>query len=54
MYDEKTYALINELAKEMKEDCVKFIQKLIQTPSISGDEYKLTEILMAEMEKIRI
>ena len=52
MYDEKVFEQINEIAEELKDDCVKFIQKLIQTPSISGDEYELTKVLIAEMEKL--
>lgn len=52
MYSKETYELINELAKEMMPDCMKFIQKLIQTPSISGNEYELTKIIVAELEKL--
>ena len=36
MFSEEVYSKINELAKELRPDAVKFIQKLIQTPSISG------------------
>lgn len=52
MYDEKLYNKVNEAAKEFKGDCIKFIQKLLQTPSISGYEFQLTKILIAEMEKL--
>ena len=37
MYTEKEFELINKLAAEMKDDCVKFIQDLIRIPSISGN-----------------
>lgn len=46
------YGKLNELAKELNGDCVKFTQKLIQTPSISGEEKALADLLLAEMEKL--
>ena len=52
MYDEKIYSMINEIAKDLKDDCIKFIQRLIKTPSISGDEQKLADIIVAEMEAL--
>lgn len=52
MFNEQVYDRINELAKEVKPDCIKFIQKLLQTPAISGEEFELTEVLIAEMEKL--
>ncbi|NLP29618.1 MAG: M20/M25/M40 family metallo-hydrolase [Clostridiales bacterium] len=52
MFSEEVYSKINELAKELRPDAVKFIQKLIQTPSISGEEFNLTELLIAEMKKL--
>lgn len=52
MYSEETYQLINELAAELKPDCLKFIQKLIQTPSISGNEYEVSEVILAELKKL--
>jgi putative selenium metabolism hydrolase len=52
MFEEKIYDQINDLAKELMPDCVQFIQKLIQTPAISGSEYALSELVMAEMNKL--
>ncbi len=52
MYDEKTYKLVNQLAAEMKDDCVKFIQKMIQTPSVSGTEENMANVVIAELEKL--
>lgn len=52
MYSKETYDLINELAAELKEDCVKFIQKMIRTPSISGDEKAMSEVVMEELNKL--
>lgn len=52
MYKKEIYGRIEEIAKELKPDCIKFIQKLIQTPAISGDEYNLTEVLVTEMKKL--
>lgn len=43
---------LNQMAADMKPDLVAFTQKLVQTPSISGEEGPLTELLMAEMEKL--
>jgi len=52
MFDKQVYDKINALAKELRPDCVKFVQKLLQTPAISGSEYELTEVLMAEMDNL--
>ncbi len=43
---------MNEMAVEMKSGVVAFTQKLVQTPSISGEEGTLTDLLLAEMEKL--
>ncbi|QEK11722.1 M20/M25/M40 family metallo-hydrolase [Crassaminicella thermophila] len=43
---------LSEIAKELKPEVVKFAQKLIKTPSISGEEGQLAELLLAEMEKL--
>ena len=52
MMEKTVFQKLSELAAEVKPDVVKFTQKLIQTPSISGEEGPLTELLLAEMEKI--
>lgn len=52
MYSKETYNLINMLASEMKVDCLNFIQKLIQTPSVSGTEESITEVIMSELKKL--
>jgi len=44
---------LNQLAEELQPEVVKFAQKLIQTPSISGTEGSLSELLLAEMKKLR-
>ena len=43
---------LNQIAEEMRPDVIAFTQKLIQTPSISGEEGPLTELLLEEMEKL--
>jgi putative selenium metabolism hydrolase len=43
---------LNEMAEAMKPDVISFTQKLVQTPSISGEEGLLANLLMAEMEKL--
>jgi putative selenium metabolism hydrolase len=43
---------INMLAEELKPDVISFAQKLIQTPSISGSEEELSNLLLKEMEKL--
>lgn len=52
MFSQEIYDKVVELSAQFKEDAVKFTQKLIQTPAISGEEGDLTELLLAEMEKI--
>lgn len=43
---------IKELAEVMYDDMIEFAVKLIQTPSISGDEKGVADLNMAEMEKL--
>jgi len=43
---------MNEMAVEMKSGVIAFTQKLVQTPSISGEEGALSDLLLAEMEKL--
>jgi len=43
---------IKELGEEFEEDTIKFAQKLIQIPSISGAEKRLSDCLLVEMEKL--
>jgi len=43
---------INEIAKELKPEVVKFAQKLVQTPSMSGEEGPLADLLLEEMKKL--
>ena len=52
MYTEKEFELINKLAAEMKDDCVKFIQDLIRIPSISGNEKGVADRIMEELNKL--
>lgn len=43
---------IKELSEEFKPDVIKFAQKLIKTPSISGNEKELSDLLLEEMKKL--
>ncbi|OPX43119.1 succinyl-diaminopimelate desuccinylase [Ruminiclostridium hungatei] len=43
---------IKGLGEEMFDDMVAFAQKLVQTPSISGTEFDLSELAMLEMKKL--
>ena len=52
LYGKEVFDKVNELAKEYRPDAVRFIQKLIQTPSTSGEEFAVTELLIAEMKKL--
>lgn len=52
LFGKEVYAKVNELAKEYRPEAVKFIQKLVQTPSTSGEEFALTELLIKEMKKL--
>ena len=46
------FSLLNQIAKELKPQAVDFCQRLIRTPSISGDEEAVADIYLAEMEKL--
>lgn len=50
--DESTFNKIKEVTGFFKDDVIKFAQKLVQTPSISGTELKLSELVLAEMKKL--
>jgi putative selenium metabolism hydrolase len=50
--EEKMTAAIKEISSELYMDMVAFGQKLVQTPSISGTEKALSELDLAEMEKL--
>lgn len=52
MFTKEVFDRINQLAEELKPDCMDFIQRLLQTPSISGFEKDLTELLVSEMESL--
>lgn len=43
---------LNKISKELYPEMVAFSQKLIQTPSISGNEKALADLNIAEMEKL--
>lgn len=43
---------IKKLSKDLKSDMVRFAQKLIQTPSISGDEEAVADLYIEEMKKL--
>ncbi len=40
------------MSKELYDDMIAFSQKLIQTPSISGNEKGVADLDLAEMEKL--
>lgn len=50
--NKNVFEKINEMAKELKPEVVKFTQKLVQTPSISGEEGRLADLLIEEMKKL--
>lgn len=52
MFEKKVYDKIKELAKELLPDCLVFIQKLMQTPSISGNERAVSDLINAELNKL--
>lgn len=52
MYPKEVYDQIKAISAELRPDCIRFIQKLIQTPSISGEEEALANVLIKEMEKL--
>lgn len=43
---------LKEISREMEEEAVRFAQKLIQTPSISGSEKGVADLLLEEMKKL--
>lgn len=43
---------LKEISAGFEEDVVKFTQKLVQTPSISGSEKGVADLLLAEMKKL--
>ena len=52
MFNQDVFDKLKELAVEFKADAVDFTKRLIQVPSISGEEGELTELLLQEMEKL--
>lgn len=52
MFNQEVYDKVVEISARYRQDAVKFTQKLIQTPAISGEEGDLTNLLLAEMEKL--
>jgi len=52
MLDAALVDKIKGLSGEMFDDMVAFAQKLVQTPSISGTEFDLSELAMLEMKKL--
>lgn len=51
--DEKTELLkIKELADSLKKELVEFAQKLIQTPSLSGHEDHISELIYCQLQKL--
>jgi putative selenium metabolism hydrolase len=50
--EQAVYAKLKEYAVEYKEAMISFLQKLIQTPSISGEEKAVADLYMQEMEKL--
>lgn len=46
------FELLNGLAAELKPQAVDFCQRLIRTPSISGDEKLVADLYLAEMKKL--
>lgn len=50
--DKSVFEKLSEMAAEVKPEVIKFAQKLVQTPSISGEEGPLSELLLTEMEKL--
>lgn len=50
--DSDIVSTIKDLSQSMRPDMIAFCQKLIQTPSISGTEKALADLILAEMEKL--
>ena len=42
----------NAKAKEVKEDMIDFAQRLIRTPSESGKEGDVAQVILAELKKL--
>ena len=45
-------ANVKHAADELKEDLIKFTRKLLQTPSMSGQEAEVCKLSVVEMEKL--
>ena len=45
-------SLLNELAKQLRPEAVDFCQRLIRTPTSPGNEKRIADLYLAEMEKI--
>ncbi|QTL97757.1 M20/M25/M40 family metallo-hydrolase [Iocasia frigidifontis] len=43
---------LKEISESLNDEAIAFAQKLIQTPSISGNERDVADLLIAEMEKL--
>ncbi|AZO94845.1 M20/M25/M40 family metallo-hydrolase [Halocella sp. SP3-1] len=43
---------LKEISESLNDEAIAFAQKLIQTPSISGNEKDVADLLIAEMEKL--
>lgn len=52
MFEKDVYDKVKELSKELLPDCLEFIQKLIRTPSVSGNEEEVADLIYAELEKL--
>lgn len=50
--DNEIFENISLISEALREDVISFAQKLIQTPSLSGEEYNLSNLLINEMEKL--
>jgi len=46
------YEKIKQLAQEMQEEIVAFAQKLVQTPSLSGEEEQLAKLCVEKMQEL--
>lgn len=49
---EKEYSLILEKVKEKKGETIEFLQKLVQTPSLSGEEEGVANIIFQKMKEL--
>jgi len=50
--NDKLLATIKELSEELSEDMISFAQKLIQTPSMSGEEKNVADLDIQEMQNL--